>query len=596
MKFIQSFLKNSEYIRAALWRYRSYVFFGLIALAIVDVLEAVAPLLVKRAVDLVVVHGVQQELFEIAGIYLLITIVQGLGRYGWRMYLIRSSLYAGRDMRLKFSDHLMHLSASFFDRKRVGDLMSMAVSDVEAVRMAIGAGVLTFADAVFYLISIPIAMFWLSPKLALISFAPILVVPWVVIYCERRIHERFQKTQESLSELSAMAQENINGIRVVKSFAREDAQIRRFEAMGREYVQLNLRLNRVQSIFGPVLDFVTCLGLVGVLLFGGKDVMQGSLTIGTLIAFHRYFQKMAWPMTALGMAFTLYERAVASTDRVRGILVEKSDIVESPAPKLPEGASLKSSPSRWKTAGKIEFRKLSFRYRSDLPWVLKDLDLTIEAGERIGILGAIGSGKSTLLSLIPRMYPIDPGMLFVDGVDVNHWPLKHLRAQIGYVGQEVFLFKQSVWENVAMGFSEGAPEQAIRLAAIEGEVKVEDGVDLSGGQKQRLTIARALVREPSILILDDALASVDVETEGKILENLASRPGKKTELFAVHRVSVVQSLDRIVMMDHGKIIQMGTHVQLMQERSGLYRRYYDQQNLENELTHYAHRVGKEANS
>jgi ATP-binding cassette subfamily B multidrug efflux pump len=529
--------------------------------------------------------------------YAGVAVVQSFGRYGWRMYLIRASMYAGRDVRRSFSQHLFGLGASFFDRRPIGELMSLATTDVEAVRMMIGAGLLTLADALFYFVTVPIAMYLLSPKLTLLAFLPLPIIPWLVMRNEREIHTRYEKVQESFSSLSAMTQESLNGVRVLKAFAKSEAQGERFKREGENYVSRSLRLARVQTAFGPTLDFTMSLGLVCLLWIGGREIISSggaAVTLGTFVAFQRYIQKMVWPMAALGMALGSYQRSVTSSNRLKEVLHVETDIPEAKRPELPA-----------KIEGRVEIRGLTFAFPGTPREVLKGIDLTIEPGERIAFVGSIGSGKSALLSLLPRLYPVKPGMLLIDGVDVNDWPLEDLRKYVGYVSQDLFLFSETVSENIAYGLAQAAGEQSIietstRLACVHDDIlglaesyrtRVgERGVNLSGGQKQRLTIARAIIKQAPILVLDDALSSVDVQTEEKILRGLRARPGRNTELIAAHRISTIRDADRIVVLEDGKITQQGSHSELISNRGGLYWRFYEQQRLKEDLEVYVETI------
>ena len=601
----EKFLKDSSFIRHYLWKYRRLVGIGLASLFVVDLLELVPPFLLKEVVDGVVERKPAELLFAFAVTYLVTGLVQGVCRYGWRMYLIRTSLFAGRDLRGKFADHLFGLSASFYDKRRIGELMSLATSDVDAVRMAIGNGFLVIADALFYMICVPVVMFWLSPKLTLLAFLPLPLIPWYVISNEKKVHSRFEKVQEQFSVISAMAQEGLGGVRVLKAFAREDSQLKRFHEAGRKYVALSLELARVQTAFGPTLDFTMSLGLVCLLFLGGKWTIQDAVTLGTFVAFQRYIQKMVWPMTAVGLGITFYQRAVASSGRLKEVLSTPSDIPDAAEPKLPAGAG----PTGWKTAGKLEFRGLGFAFPGTDRKVLHDVSLTISPGERVAFVGSIGSGKSALLSLIPRLYPVGRGQLFVDDVDILEWPLAELRKQIGYVGQEVFLFSESVTENIGFGLAECLQSRvlsAAQLSSVHSDVLGlvggyetrlgERGVNVSGGQKQRLTLARALCKEPSILVLDDALSSVDVRTEEMILSGLRSRTGRNTELIAAHRVSTVQLADRIIVMDQGRVAEQGTYAALSVKAGGIFKKICDQQllrqRLKEDLDQYAEALAK----
>lgn len=597
-KRLERFLSESSFIRHYFWKYRRLMFVGLAALMVVDILEIFPPIFLKRAVDEVVGGGSLSALRGIALSYLLVSGIQGVCRYLWRMYLIRGSVLAGRDLRSRFGHHLFGLSMSFFDRTRIGDMMSLATSDVESVQQTLGSGILVLFDALMYFVSVPIAMVMLSPKLTLLAFVPLPIIPFLVLRNEREIHSRFEKVQEQFSRLSAVVQEGLNGIRVTKAFAKEDVQNRRIREEGDEFVRRSLWLARVHTAFGPTLDFTMSMGLVLLLWIGGGEIVKDpshAVTLGTFVAFQRYIQKMVWPMAALGMAFSMYQRSVASSGRLKAVLNQSTDI--------PEPSGSFAVPS---VQGKVEFRNLTFKFPGTDKPVLENISLTIEPGERIAFVGTIGAGKSALLSLLPRLYPVERGMLFLDGVDVNDWPLQELRKRVGYVSQDVFLFSESVTENIAYGLTEwredsmgsrvASIEEATQLASVHEDVLGlvssyrtrlgERGVNLSGGQKQRLTIARALAKKPEVLVLDDALSSVDVQTEEKILSSLASRSGRHTEIIAAHRISTVLDSDRIVVLEFGRIRQMGTHHELMKDSQGLYRRFYEQQRLKQELENY----------
>ncbi len=590
------FLEETSFIRYYLWKYRRWVGIGLFALLVVDLLEILPPLYLKRAVDITVDRQPVRLLLWVVLAYLATALAQAICRYGWRMYLIRSSVYAGRDLRGSYARHLFELSPSFFDRHRMGDLMSLATSDVEAVRMAIGTGLLVFADAIIYLLTVPVAMFMLSPRLTFLACLPLPLIPFIVMKNEKKVHQRFEEVQECFGKISAMTQESLNGIRVTKAFAHEDTQIHRMREVGEEYMRLNLSLARVQSAMGPTMDFSMSIGMVILLYWGGGSIIRSegeAISLGVFVAFQRYIQKMVWPMAALGMAINYFQRAVSSSNRLKEIFSVRTDIPEpfqaiSPA----------------KKEGRVEFRNLTFSFPGSTRPILEQVNLVIEPGERIAFVGKIGAGKSAILSLLPRLYPVGREMLFIDGVDINDWSLEELRRQMGYVSQEVFLFSETIMENVAFGLHEWIGrahafvpiQEAAEVASIHEEILGlssnyrtqlgERGVNLSGGQRQRLTLARALAKKPSILILDDALSSVDVQTENKILQGLCSRPDRNTEIIAAHRVSTVQNANRIVVLDAGKIIQMGTHTQLLREKSGLYSKFFEQQQLKEDLENY----------
>jgi ATP-binding cassette subfamily B multidrug efflux pump len=588
---------RTSILRFYLWKYRRFVILGLLTLALVDFLELVPPLILKAAIDHTVQNKPFTDLLVLAGAYFLTLFFQGVGRWGWRTFLIRSSYFAGSDIRNSFVEHLFKLSPRFYDKHRVGELMAHATGDVESIRHFLGSGFLIFADALLYIVSVPIAMYWLSPKLTLLVMIPLPIIPFIVFKLENLIHERYTQSQNHFSELSAMAQEALNGVRVTKAFAKENIQQKRFEDLGQEYVRLNLRLARVQSSFGPLMDFFTSIGLVLLVIFGGQWVATDAVTLGTFVAFQRYIQKMVWPMMGVGFAVSFYQRALASSDRLKKIFQIEPEIDDQKV----------VNPVAWtgiQSQGDLEFKNLNFRFPSDIesPWVLKNINLKINSGERVAFIGRVGSGKSALLGLIPRLYQAPDRTIFLDGTPIEEWPLAALRTQIGFVSQDVFLFSDTVFENVnfgqarnnetpqsrfdaAMGVSQMA-EELSRFTLGQETLLGERGVNLSGGQKQRMTLARAIALQPPILILDDALSSVDVKTEAAVLAQLRLRKGRNTELIAAHRISTVKDADRIMVMHQGEIVDQGTHDDLIQKRSGIYYQFYEQQRLKEDLEHF----------
>lgn len=562
--FFARFARESAILRRFLWKYRRAVFGGLVALTLVNVLSILPPLILKNAVDAMIQSPNEADLAEFALQFLLAAFGMAAGRYYWRVFLVYSSHRASKDLRDELTSHLLRLAPRFFDRTRIGELMALQNSDVEGVRQGLGPGLIILADALFFFLTVPIAMWILSPELTLLTFIPLPVVPFIVLYCERQIHARYLKVQEQFSRLSALAQEILSGMRVVKGMANEDRQLARFAKIGLEFVDLNTRLNRVQSAFSPALDFVLSLGLLSLLYWGGKEVLSASVSVGTFVAFQRYLQMMIWPVSAIGMAVTHYQRAVASSRRIEEILSERSDVLEID---LPESAP--------RLHGEIEFRGLCFRHGDRE--ILKDIHLKIRPGEKVAFMGPIGCGKSTLLSLIPRLYPAEPGTLWVDGRDTAALKLSDLRSQIGFVGQDHFLFHASVLENLYVGFRERPErrelaEEIARFARVHDEILTlpsgyetllgERGVNLSGGQKQRISIARALARSAPILILDDALSSVDSATEEQIVQSLSRLAHRPTVLIAAHRLSTAKLADRIVILEEGRIVAVGAPAEL----------------------------------
>ncbi len=593
--FVSRFLEDSSFLRHYLWKYRKYVSIGLLILIIVDILGVLPPLIIKETIDAIAENKPKRYLAYCALSYLAVLLLVALCRYFWRIFLIRTSIFAERDIRQKYTNHLFSLPTSVFNRRKVGDLIALATNDTRAVSMGIGIGIVILSDVFLYFLTIPVAMFWLSPKLTLLAFIPLPIIPLLVIRNQREIHKRFESIQEAFSKLTAMAQENLMGIRLIKAFAGESTQIKLFAQEGLEYVRRYIKYARLETTFWPTLEFIMTLSLVLLLFVGGSSVISKEITVGSLVAFYRYVGLLVWPMAAVGLAITFYQKATASSKRIKEVLNEKTDVPEPKSPILPVDFS------NGKTKGVIEFRNLSFKFPDAEKNVLSNINLKIENGSRVAFIGNIGSGKSALLSLLPRIFPVNKGMLFIDGVDVNEWPLKTLRDQIGYVGQNIFLFSESVKDNVAHGAPNmadllGAVHSSTKIAAIHDEILAfpssyntklgERGINISGGQKQRLTIARAIAKDPPILILDDALSSVDIKTEEKILETLKTRKNRNTELIAAHRLSTIRSADLIIVLDKGSIAQQGSHQSLLKQKEGIYRKFYERQRLKEELEQY----------
>lgn len=497
------------------------------------------------------------------------------------MFLIQTSHKAAQKLREDYFAKLQRLPPAFYDRHPIGDLMALATNDVEAVRFALGPGLLVFADAVFLFTALPPAMLWLSPKFALLAFAPMVTLPFFIIYIDKLIQARFAKVQEQFSKLSSFAQENIEGIKIIKSFVREWTQLNRFSSIGKEFVQLNLRLAFVQSFFDPLFLLTVSLGFVSLLIFGGRDVISGAVGIGTFVAFQRYLDNLAWPMMAFGMATTHYQRGKTSLNRIFEVLSE------------PELAQTEfNSPIEYSnSAPLIEARNLCFRYGDSTKYALKNVSFKIAQGSHVALVGPIGSGKSTLMRILSGQYEIEPGMIFWKGVDIAKIPLSLRRKALGLVPQETFLFSESLRWNVSMGAHRDNEDiyNALAQAGLQNEAAQwgleaqigERGLNLSGGQRSRVTIARAILRSSELLILDDALSSIDAQTESKILDTF-SRHSNQTLLMITHRFARLWKFDQILVLKDGTLTQNGPPSNLA-EAPGLYRELLNLQMMESAL-------------
>jgi ATP-binding cassette subfamily B protein len=447
------------------------------------------------------------------------------------------------------------------------------------------------ANTIVFTAGALVFMLSISPRLTLFAFLPLPIVSITIQYFGRKIHERFERIQAMFSDISARAQENFSGARVIRAYVQEEAEIAAFETANQEYIKRSLKLVRLMGMLWPTLETMLGLAIVLVLWLGGREVISGRITVGGFVAFTTYMVQLTWPIIALGWVINIFQRGTASMGRINEILVEKPEIEDSEAIKAAAGKG--ESPLPAQIAGEIEFRHLNFSYNSTP--VLHDISLRIPAGSSLAIVGPTGSGKTTLVSLIPRIYDAEPGTVLIDGIPIREYPIAALRRNLGFVPQETFLFSETVRENIAFG-KESATDEEVRAAAqaasIADEIESfpehyrtlvgERGITLSGGQKQRTAIARAIVRNPRILILDDALSSVDTHTEDKILNHLREIMQGRTTIFISHRVSTVRNADRIAVLHAGRIVELGTHDELV-AKDGYYTDLYNKQLLEEEL-------------
>jgi|Deesub1362B_J571_1020462.scaffolds.fasta_scaffold00283_7 ATP-binding cassette subfamily B protein len=559
-----------------LWRYRGLLFWGVLALFLVDVAHLLAPLVIRAAVD-DLVGGVGERLPQY-GLYLLgLAAMTFAFRFAWRMLLFGAGRKIEQDLRNRLFSHLLRLSPSFYLRHTTGDLMAHATNDLEAVRRACGMGVLLAADALF-MVSFSLAfLISISPRLTLYAFSPLPLVTAVVLGFGRMIHRQFERVQEVFADLTERVREAISGIRVIRATARESGIEEVFAEANRAFIHENIALVRVWGIFRPLIGVLGGVGTAIVLWFGGRGVLVGDLSLGDFVAFTSYLGMLVWPMMAVGFIVNLLQRGAASMKRIERLLEEESEIVSPPDPRpMPQ-------------AKRIEFRHLTFAYPTVAIPALREINLVIEEGMTLGVVGLTGSGKTTLVRLIPRLYDPPPGTLFLGGTDVRELPLGELRRAIAMAPQDVFLFSATIRENIAFGRPDASEEEIVRAAKLAGlydeilsfpngldTVVGERGISLSGGQRQRVGLARAILMDAPILILDDTLSAVDAKVEEEIIRNLRGVLRERTSIVISHRISAVRDADWIVVLEGGRIVEEGDHRRLL-GKGGLYARLYELQ-------------------
>ena len=565
-----------------LGRYRWYLVVGALAVIGSNGLMLVNPYLTKLIIDLLKNQAPMSKVGLLVLAMLGLAVASGVCRFTIRRTLIWMSRHLEYDLRSELVVHLLKLSPSFYDRTRVGDIMARATNDLEAVRMMIGPAVMHIANTIVVGIGALIMMACLSPRLTLYALVPALFLPIVMNKVGNMIHRRFVKIQEHFSHMTAVVQENLAGVRVVRAYRQEEKENDNFDKLSQKYLVLNLDLGRVHALFYPLFQLIATALMLVVLYFGGRAVISGELELSTVVAFFLYLGMLTWPLIAIGWVVSLYQRGTVSLDRINSILNTEPEI---------RSASNKLHTARLR--GKLEFRRLTFAY--DGKPVLQDIELIVEPGQTLGIVGMTGSGKTTLVSLLARLYQVERGQLFIDDVDINDWDTAALRQQIGFASQEPFLFSATIDENIRFGSDTAdrpAVERMAQLSALAKDVAEfplgydtmvgERGITLSGGQKQRAAIARAVMIDPAILILDDVTSSVDTETEHEINVRIHSHTSRLTTLVVSHRVSSVKDADLILFMENGRIVERGNHEHLI-TLGGRYADLYHSQVLAEEL-------------
>jgi ATP-binding cassette subfamily B protein len=567
-----------------LWKYRRGLALGMGSLLVKDILGAALPLVIRAGVDSLT-HGFQLRIvFQFAALLVALSLIKGVFQYWMRVILIGISRDVEYDLRNDLFSHLVTLSSNFYAKYRTGDIMARATNDLNAVRMMLGPGVMYWTETTITAALAIGVMLWVNWQLTLLCLIPAPLVSLAVVFFGQRIHDRFEAIQKMFSDISSRVQENLSGVRVIRAYAQEEAEIRKFELLNRDYVAQNIRLARLSGLFMPLLQALIGLGYLIVLLFGGYQLLDHKISLGSFIMFNTYMGMLVWPMIALGWVVNLTQRGTASWARIMELMQEQPGIRRREGPEIPEDREV---------AGALRFVDVAVKYPTGT--ALKNVDMEIPAGATVAIVGHTGSGKTTLVSLIPRLLDPTEGAVFLDGVDLRDLDPEWLRRQIGFVPQETFLFSATLAENIAWGVMEATDAGIAHAAELAGlgpdiasfpagfETMIgERGLTLSGGQKQRVAIARAIMRDPRILILDDALSSVDTMTEERILTGLAGVMRGRTTILISHRVSTVQNAQRIFVIEHGEIVEQGSHAELI-GGGGYYADLHQKQMLEEEL-------------
>ena len=584
LPFIETF-KNFLPLKQYFVQNRWPIALGLMCLLIVDFLQLLIPLVIKKAIDILTMKTATAQILIQQGMIILgLAIMIAIFRYIWRYFLLGHSRKVEESLRNRIYGHLQTLSLSFYHKTKTGDLMARAINDINAIRMATGMGLVALTDGIVLGIAAIGFMLSINVRLTLIALIPAPIIIVLTRILTRRMSTGFENAQKTFADLTERAREVFAGIRVIKAYNRESWAHQNIEEEGQRYISVNMGLAKTLALFFPMMVIFTNIGLAIVIWLGGRLTILGNITTGDFVAFISYLNLLTWPMMAMGWVTNLVQRGSASMRRINGILEELPEIKDS-------AQSIHIPQIR----GKIEIKGLSFTHPGQSFYALKDIHLKIEAGDTIAVVGRVGAGKTTLLQTITRLLDTPAGTIFVDGWKVRQIPLQTLRKNIGFVTQEVFIFSDTIRNNVLFGrtgVSQDHLETVLRAADIFEDIKNlekgldtflgERGITLSGGQRQRLTIARALILDPPILILDDALSMVDTRTEERILNQVLSLRRNKTNLIVSHRISTISRAERIAVLERGELVELGTHENLL-EKGGIYTTLYEKQVIAEEL-------------
>jgi len=564
-------------------KYRREFLFGIVALIVADCMTLVVPWLIKEFVDVLPQKPASDQLLKYVFFLFLISLILVVGRYGWRKYMFGLSRKIEFDILNDLFSHLLSLDRLWYQKQKTGDLMSRATNDLRAVREFFGLGILILIDAVFVIVMAVTMMVWIDAELTLKVFIPLPVVSILFFSFVKEIGKRHEAVQKHLSRITEHVQENLSGIRVLHAFVQEENEKDKFKKLNQEYIQKNLRVTQMFGIFTPTMVFAVGVAAMISLWMGGRAVIADEITLGSFVAFNGYLMLLSWPMMGIGYVFNLTQKGLVGMARVNEIFLARSSIRD-----MGEGYIPASS-------GDLKISGIRFQYSSENREALKEIDLTISCGQTLGIVGVIGSGKTTLARLLLRFYDPASGDIWIDGKSIQEMPLKGLRDYIGYVSQEPFLFSTSIRSNIALGrenASDSEIEKIVEIAGMTSDLESfpehletmigEKGVTLSGGQKQRIALARALFKNPPLLILDDSFSNLDSEMEEELLRNLKIHFKDTTKIIISHRLSTILNAENIIVMEDGKISEQGNHSQLV-KLGGIYAGLFQSQELAREM-------------